>query len=194
MVEDLGALDDTLVRRCVSGERAAWRTLHARYYRTMAAFLLRLGLGPNELEDACQEVFLRAFRYLPGFRGDAELKTWLYKLCVTEARTARRRAWVSRNVLRRVRSEPPPALVTGLDLTEQEALRLAQRGLEALKQHERLVFVLYELEGLSGKQVAQIAGCPENTVWRRLHYARRAFCAVVGEGSLEPKRASGGDS
>ena len=101
-------LDDVLVRRCVAGERAAWRMLHERYYPLMAAFLLRLGLGPTELEDACQEVFLRAFRYLPGFRGDAELKTWLYRLCVTEARRARRRAWVSRSVLRLVKSEPPP--------------------------------------------------------------------------------------
>lgn len=192
MAEDFAAFDDTLVRRCVSGERLAWRTLHERYYRVMAAFLLKLGLCPNELDDACQEVFLRAFRYLPGFRGDAELKTWLYKLCVTEARRARRRAWVARHVLRLVTAEPSRPMACEPDLSDRAASSLVRRGLDAMKQHERLVFVLYELEGLPGKEVAKIARCPENTVWRRLHTARRTFSAVVGEGASAREPDPGG--
>ena len=81
----------SLVGRCVSGEADAWRALHGRYHPIVAAYLRRLGVREGELEDACQEVFLQTFRYLPAFRGDAQLPTWLYRLCVTEARKARQR-------------------------------------------------------------------------------------------------------
>jgi RNA polymerase sigma factor (sigma-70 family) len=53
-------------------------------------------------------------------------------------------------------------------------------ALERMNEGDRLVFVLYEFEGLPGKQIAEIADCPEATVWRRLHYARRIFRDVVG--------------
>src|SRR5689334_5075135 len=82
----------SLVRRCVAGERDAWRALHGTYHGVASAYLLKLGVPGGELDDACQEVFLRVFRYLPRFRGQAQIKTWLYRLCLTEARLARRRA------------------------------------------------------------------------------------------------------
>ena len=73
----------TLVHRCVSGEPDAWRALHTHYRPIAGAFLRKLGVEGEELEDACQEVFLQMFRYLPRFRGEAQIKTWLYRLCVT---------------------------------------------------------------------------------------------------------------
>jgi RNA polymerase sigma-70 factor (ECF subfamily) len=60
--------------------------------------------------------------------------------------------------------------------------KLLAYALSRLKHSERLVFVLYELEGLSGKETAEIAGVPEATVYTRLHYARRTFRAALGEG------------
>jgi len=54
-----------------------------------------------------------------------------------------------------------------------------QAALAQLTEPERLVFVLYELEGVAGREVATIAGCPEATVWRRLHYARKKFSAYI---------------
>src|SRR5450631_676766 len=83
------AVDVELVERCVRGEGAAAHALHEKYYSAAAAFLRKLGARPDEMEDACQEVFLQFFRYLPSFRGEAQIKTWLFRLCITEARRAR---------------------------------------------------------------------------------------------------------
>ena len=77
---------EALVSRCVAGDEAAWAALYARYARAIAQFLKRLGVAPEALDDAVQEVFLQAFRSLDKFRGEAAIKTWLYRLAVTQAR------------------------------------------------------------------------------------------------------------
>jgi RNA polymerase sigma-70 factor (ECF subfamily) len=174
------ALEDSLVRRCVAGERLAWRALHRRYYPIAQAFLRRLGVGPAELEDACQDVFLRMFRALPAYRGEAELKTWMYKLCVTEANRIRRRARVTQALAHLLRFRTPGPATTGLELSEDSARRKVETALGRMNDGQRSVFVLYELEGLAGKQISEILSCPLATVWRRLHYARRTFRESLG--------------
>jgi RNA polymerase sigma factor (sigma-70 family) len=67
--------------------------------------------------------------------------------------------------------------VEELSATPDLEMRMVEKALESLKHGERTVFVLYELEGVSGKKIAEIVGCPEATVWRRLHYARQTFKA-----------------
>jgi RNA polymerase sigma-70 factor (ECF subfamily) len=172
----------SLVGRCVSGEAGAWRALHDRYHPIVAAYLRRLGVRDGELEDACQEVFLQTFRYLPAFRGDAQLPTWLYRLCVTEARKARQRwrqAAAAHELLARETGLRRAA--HGAEMSDRWARQRVGAALEALTQGERLVFALFEIRGLAGKQVAQIAGCPVATVWRRLHEARQTFRAAIEE-------------
>ncbi len=171
------ATDRDLIADCVAGDGEAARTLHVRYHGVASAFLRKLGTGPGELEDACQEVFLCFFRYLPSFRGEAELKTWLYRLCITEARRARRRRRIGRvlEVLMIQRGSEDSELVPAAARSDATLARLCGAALDRMGEKLRLVFVLYEMEGLSGKQIADIAGCPEATVWRRLHDARRLF-------------------
>src|SRR5204862_4240200 len=77
--------NESLMDRCVAGQRDAWRQLHDRYYRLAYVFLMRIGLRGSDAEDACQEVFVQVFRYLARFEGRADFKTWLYKLCVSQA-------------------------------------------------------------------------------------------------------------
>jgi len=175
--------DGALLARCVSGDQSAWRDLYRVYYPVAAAFLRKLGVKDRELDDATQEVFVQLFRYLPRFRGDAQLKTWLYKLCMTQARRVRRWRAVSRALQHWFSGEEP---ITGLELREGAARERVQSSLDRLNEGERLVLVLYEFEGLSGEEIARIAGCPLATVWRRLHYARRRFTEFlgVGEGAL----------
>jgi RNA polymerase sigma-70 factor (ECF subfamily) len=170
-----------LVDRCVSGEADAWRALHEEYHPIVAAYLRRLGVRDGELEDACQDVFLQAFRYLPAFRGDARLATWLFRLCVTEARKARQRrrqAAAAREALER---ETDPGGTAAAEMSDRSAHRRVGAALAALTRGERLVFGLFEIRGLAGKEVAEIAGCPVATVWRRLHHARRTFRAAIEE-------------
>lgn len=156
------------------GDKAAWRSLHRQYYPIAAAFLRKLGVSEVDLEDACQEVFLQLFRYLPSFRGEADPKTWLYRLCITQARRARLRRRVG-HALELVLAWVPNAFVSGPGFCEQTARRRIEDALARLSPAERSVFVLYEMEGVPGKQVAEILNCKEATLWRRLHYARQAF-------------------
>jgi len=137
-----------------------------------------MGVDRSALDDACQEVFLEAFRFLPKFRGNSSFKTWLYRLCLTQARLARRRER-ARHLLQALLGGQRTETVTHGELDSEHAARLVQQALAELPDAERLVFVLYELEGLSGRDTAEIARCPEPTVWRRLHDARKSFRAYI---------------
>lgn len=153
--------------------------MHRRYHPIAAAFLRKLGVRDADLEDALQDVFLQMFHYLSSFRGDAQLKTWLYRLCVTQARKTRRRARVSALLGRVLSIQPIASLTSDAAWCESEARKRVAAALDGLSDSERAVFVLYEMEGVPGKTIAEIVGCPEATVWRRLHYARQTFRARI---------------
>lgn len=172
---------DPLLSRCVAGDRQAWRTLHREQYPVALAFLRKLGVRGEEAEDACQEVFVQILRYLPGFEGRSEFRTWLYRLCATQADRVRRRHRLAEALRFWARQERADAGIVGLELSDAEARRRVQGALERMKPQHRLVFVLYEMEGLAGREIAAISGCPEATVWRRLHYARKEFAALLEE-------------
>lgn len=178
-IERTVELEAELLDDCAQGDAAAWRTLHRRYLPVATAFLRRLGVRDHNLEDATQEVFVQLLRYLPTFRREAELSTWLYRLCITQAERTRRKARVS-GVLARVLSlAPGSALVSTPSLPEDVARERVEQALATLSTTERLVFVLYEMQGLPGKDIARIVDAPEASVWRRLHYARQKFCRAL---------------
>jgi RNA polymerase sigma-70 factor (ECF subfamily) len=179
--------DRDLIASFVGGDDEAARELHVRYHGAASAFLRKLGTRDGELDDACQDVFLRFFRYLPSFRGEAELKTWLYRLCITEARRARRRRRVGRvlEALLVQRRSDESDRVPAAARSDATLAHLCSAALERMSEALRLVFVLYEMEGLPGKQIAEVAGCTEATVWRRLHDARRLFRSAVDADAAE---------
>lgn len=174
-----GPPEVALVGRCVSGDEHAWRDLYRAHYPVAGAFLRKLGVKERELDDATQEVFVQLFRALPQFRGEAQLKTWLYRLCATQARRVRRWRTVSDALGSWFGDNAPRSTLQ--ELSEDSVLRQVSAALDRLSDTDRLVFVLYELEGLSGGEISEIVGCPVTTVWRKLHYARQHFKAVVGE-------------
>jgi RNA polymerase sigma-70 factor (ECF subfamily) len=175
----------TLWSRCIGGQPQAWRALHAQYYPVAHAFLRRLGVRPPDVEDVCQEVFVQVFRYLARFEERADFKTWLYKLCISQAGRARRRAALA-GALRRVLGRPgmSATLADPQEWAEGETQRRVQRALAAMKPISRTVFTLYELEGLSGEEIARVTDLPLGTIRRRLHHARQEFSALIGEGWL----------
>ena len=184
-----------VVARCVAGEDSAWRELHRTYGGVAWAFLARLGVPRASLDDTTQEVFLQVFRNLASFRGEADFRTWLYRVCMTQARKARRRAHL-RSVLHQLfaRTERDDQFAT--QRLPDSAEQRIEAALAQLSEGERAVFVLYELEGVPGKDVAEMVGCSEASVWRRLHYARQRFCTAVsggtgfGTSSSKPRRES----
>jgi RNA polymerase sigma-70 factor, ECF subfamily len=157
---------------------------HARYvWRT----LRHLGVADADLEDVCQEVFVTVHRKLPEFEGRSKLRTWLYGICLRVASDYRRRAYV-----RRERAVPDPLQGVAEPRGNQPDVRAELRGtlvqlLDALDEDKRAVLVLYEIEGLSMKEVAEVVDCPLQTAYSRLHAARRRIAEVMArEESIAP--------
>lgn len=133
--------------------------------------LRSLGVSPNQLEDAVQDVFMVVHQKLPTFDGACALRTWLYAIVIRVAR--KKRAALARSFAEEVDS-------AGQDCTESQAaakegLELAHRALSALDRDKREVFVLIEIEQMSAPEVAEVLGLPVNTVYSRLRFARQAF-------------------
>ena len=171
-----------LIDRCVVGEKEAWRELHRVYYPTALRFLRRMGVVPAELDDACQEVFVQVFRYLPRFERRSDFQTWLYKLCISQATRVRRRASLQAALGFLLGHRPSaPSVPSEPEWSEAMVAERVRQTLDKMKPLHREVFVLYEIEGLDGGKVARILDCPQTTARRRLHYARREFESLLGQ-------------
>jgi RNA polymerase sigma-70 factor (ECF subfamily) len=171
--------DDSLIRRCVAGEDAAWRDLHRTLYPMAFSFLRKMGVAEAEVDDVCQEVFVQVFRYLGRFQHRAQLTTWLYKICLSQAARLRRRHKVIQALGRLFGAREASTIQASLDVPEAELARRTAAALAELSETHREVFVLYELQGLTCEQIAEIVGCPLPTVWSRLHYGRLEFRRAV---------------
>jgi RNA polymerase sigma-70 factor (ECF subfamily) len=126
-----------------------------------------------------QEVFLRVWRGLGGFRGDSMFRTWLYRITLNEVSRVAREGAVRRAfgaVLALVAREEAPAARAPDRLVEQaEAFAELQAILARMKPKQREVFVLFEIEELPLEQMAQVLACPLETVRSRLRHARADF-------------------
>ena len=143
----------------------------ADVWRSLAA----LGVREADVADACQEVFVVVHRQLAGFDGAAKVTTWLYAICLRVASGFRRRAHTRREELVDVTPERAGADSPHRDLERVRAMRQLRAMLDALDDDKRSVFVLYELEELPMREVAEIVGCPLQTAYSRLHAARRTL-------------------
>ena len=156
----------------------AWRQLYDRYAPVVHRFLAAFGVPPDEREDACQEVFVAVYRSLDRFRGEARLSTWIYRIAARHAARAGRRRRVRKMLSTLLVREPPPPPAP--DVSERTArLKVLDEMIAKLSPKKRLVLVLFEIEGVPIDEVARIAGCPENTAWSRLHYARAELTAMA---------------
>jgi RNA polymerase sigma-70 factor (ECF subfamily) len=163
--------DDELVDRCRLGDTNAWRTLYERYSPSVHRFISALGIPPEEREDAAQDVFMAVYRSLARFRGEAQLSTWIYRIAARHAVRMGRRRRVREFLGALALREPPPPAAP--DPSERAShLHMLDRMLSRLNPKKRTVFVLFEIEGLKVDEIARVVGCPENTVWSRLHHAR----------------------
>ncbi|HEY6478185.1 MAG TPA: sigma-70 family RNA polymerase sigma factor [Polyangia bacterium] len=170
--------DIDMVARCRRGDGAAWRALYDRYAPVVYRFLSAFGVPSEEREDAAQEVFVAVYRSLGRFRGEARLSTWIYRIAARHAgRIARRRRVRGLLSTLLVREPPPPPAADPSERSER--LQILDEMVSKLSPKKRLVLVLFEIEGVPIEEVAKIAGCPENTAWSRLHYARAELMAMA---------------
>jgi RNA polymerase sigma-70 factor (ECF subfamily) len=170
------ASTDSLLGRCVAGDHSAWRELHRSLHPAVVAFVRQMGVGPEDIDDVCQDVFLQVARYLPQFEQRSELKTWVYKICASQATRLRRKRTLRRTLAGMLRMATPAASAGAhRALAALDAQKEMELGLSRMTEKQRLVFVLYELHGLSGEDIARVTGCPPATVRGRLREARLAF-------------------
>ncbi|MYN03171.1 RNA polymerase sigma factor RpoE [Pseudoduganella sp. DS3] len=171
--------DRELVERARAGERTAFDQLVERYQRRLLRLVLRLLRDPAEAEDVVQETFLKAYRALPRFRGDAAFYTWLYRIAVNGARNAilrRRQRSGPQPIVASQAPAPPPEIGTPESmLLSKQVMQAIDAALEALPMELRTAIVLREIEGLSYEEIAQIMECPLGTVRSRIFRAREAI-------------------
>lgn len=173
--------DVRLVDRCLSGDEAAYRGLYERHFAAVHRLARRLGTPPEEVEDVAQEVFSYVFRRLDRFEGGS-FGSWIHRICANTVTDHHRRRRV-RERFRRWWSDDSKGRALGGPTPEGEAVRgQAERRigeiLAAMRPKLREVFALYELERLSGEEIARLLGCPPATVRTRLFYARKAFARI----------------
>ena len=163
--------------------------VYREHVSTVARWVARLGGPTLDAEDVTHDVFLKVERELPHFRGDAKLTTWLYALTVNTVRT-RRRTERFRRFFRADSTEgdqvsdhspQPPEL-----LEQKQAQQQLQRVLQQLSERDRQVLVLMELEGRSGKEVAELMQAKLDTVWVWRHRARANFARCLNAAGSPP--------
>ena len=159
--------------------------LYRAHAALVARWATRLGGPTLDTEDIVHEVFLVAQRRLREFRGEAKPTTWLYRITDLTVRAHRRkarlRAWLRRDLTQdHMRAGLGQGQLSPVeDLVERQRAALVYRALDGLGEKYRSLFVLFELEGLSGEQIAALTGVKLATVWVRLHRARAAFVARI---------------
>jgi RNA polymerase sigma-70 factor (ECF subfamily) len=168
--------DEELVARSVGGDSDSFNELVRRWERPIYALAYRQIGREEDARDVCQETFLRAYRALPGFRGQAKFSSWLYRIALNLCRD-----WV-----RRERRTPIVQAAEDVDLMElaaargpsesiedrvarQDLGRAVERAMGLLSDEQRTAIVLKEYQGLTFQEIADLVGCPLSTVKTRLY-------------------------
>ncbi len=184
--------DLQLVERTVAGDLRAYDLLVIKYQRRIERLIGRMVRDTDLVQDIAQETFLRAFRALHQFRGDAQFYTWLYRIAVNTAKKflmdLKRDPLIYEGAMRSDDDENETSRI-GQELTNDETPEtvLAAReiatavnaAMEALPDDLRQAVTLREIEGLSYEEIATVMACPIGTVRSRIFRAREAISARV---------------
>lgn len=169
------ASDAELVVRAQTGEPQAFEELVRRYRNDVYGLSYHFLRNREEAWDVSQEVFIKAYRSLGRFRGDAGIKTWLLRIAANHCKDhfkKRRISTVSMDAMPTQDFFPAPS-DPGKDLANSELGNAIQQALDSISPKHRMAFVLREFEGMSYKDMAEVMNCSEGTVMSRLHHARK---------------------
>ena len=183
--------DAVLVERTVAGDQKAFELLVIKYQRRIQRLIGRMVRDVDLVEDIAQETFIRAYRALAQFRGEAQFYTWLYRIAVNTAKKAlmdlKRNPTVSENAYKSddddetspvenelTSSETPEAVLASKEIAE-----IINSAMEALPEELRQAITLREIEGLSYEEISEAMNCPIGTVRSRIFRAREAISAKV---------------
>ena len=178
-------VDQQLVERAQRGDKHAFELLIAKYQRRLARLISRFVRDAAEVEDVTQEAFIKAYRALPGFRGESAFYTWLYRIGINSAKNyllaAKRRVptttffdaddaedFEDGGLLREVNTPEN-------ELMSKQVVEVVNASLQQLPDDLRTALTLREIEGLSYEEIADVMNCPIGTVRSRIFRAREAI-------------------
>jgi RNA polymerase sigma-70 factor, ECF subfamily len=163
-----------------------FEAIYDAWFDDVSRWLLALGAPPADAEDLAQEVFLVVRRRLADF-DHRNVAGWLFRIASRQVVAHRRRRWF-KSVLSRRRDDerelaelPHEGASPAAALETKERRRVLEQLLERMSDKRRATFVLFEVEGYSGEEIARIQGIPVATVWTRLHHARKEFFGLVDD-------------
>jgi RNA polymerase sigma-70 factor, ECF subfamily len=168
--------DDELVARSRGGDVESFNQLILRWERPIFALAYRVIGREEEARDVCQEAFLRAYRALPGFKGEAKFSSWLYRITLN----------LCRDWIRKQRRQPVAQLPEDADIDEiaasvgpvesiedlvarRELSAVVEDAMTRLPEEQRTAIVLKEYHGMTFQEIADLQGCPLSTVKTRLY-------------------------
>ncbi len=178
-------VDQQLVERAQRGDKHAFELLVVKYQRRLARLISRFVRDAAEVEDVTQEAFIKAYRALPGFRGESAFYTWLYRIGINSAKNyllaAKRRVptttffdaddaedFEDGGLLREVNTPEN-------ELMSKQVVEVVNTSLQQLPDDLRTALTLREIEGLSYEEIATVMNCPIGTVRSRIFRAREAI-------------------
>lgn len=181
---------ERLVDRAREGDRRAFEQLVEEYKDKIYNYVARMLNDRDQAEDVAQETFIRAYTSLPNFRGASSFQTWLYRIASNLAiDTMRRRSYREGEfsldeplstregeVQRQVEAEGPGPEDT---IQNEELREQIEEAIAELPPKLRTVIVLYELQGLSYKEIASVVGAPLGTIKSRLFNAREQLKEIL---------------
>ena len=168
--------DEELVARSASGDADSFNQLVVRWERPIYALAYRVLGREEDARDVCQEAFLRAFRGLKGFKGQAKFSSWLYRitlnLCHDWMRHARRARWMQAS--EGVDPFEHAAADTTAESIEDVVIRrdlgrAVSKAMSALSVEQRTAIILKEYHGLTFQEIADLLDCPQSTIKTRLY-------------------------
>lgn len=159
----------------------SFRDVFEGHVRYVWRSLLYFGVAQRDLDDACQEVFVIVHRRLAECTDGENLRAWIYGICWRVAASNRRKAHRRREI---PTAEPERDLIEHREpsvlLEERRRLERLENALAQLNEDQRAVFVLYEIEQLTMREVASALECSINTAFSRLYAARRRVASELG--------------
>ena len=184
--------DAQLVERAAAGDHRAYELLVIKYQRRIERLIGRMVRDVDLVPDIAQETFIRAWRALHQFRGDAQFYTWLYRIAVNTAKKSlmelKRNPVVTETALHsaddddetsRRENELTSESTPESELAAREIAAAVNAAMEALPEDLRTAVTLREIEGLSYEEIAEAMNCPIGTVRSRIFRAREAISARV---------------
>lgn len=184
--------DEELVARSIRGDTECFNQLILRWERPIYALAYRTLGREEDARDVCQETFLRAFRALPAFRGQAKFSSWLYRIALNLCRDWMRRerrapvvqAPENTDVLELAAAAATSESIEDL-VARKDMARLVERAMARLPEEQRTAIVLKEYHGLTFQEVADLVGCPLSTVKTRVYQGltvlRRELAKSAGQ-------------